>query len=285
MEIKKVGVIGGGLMGRQIGLNTAIYDYEVYLFDMIPEVREAVCAWEETYLAGRIAKGRMTEEKVAGIKERFHVVATMAEAVADADLIIEAVPEREDIKHNVLKQVGELARPDAIIATNSSFMVSSKFIEDVPNPERLCNAHYYNPALVMKFVEVVCNEKTSKDTAETMRAFMESTNKTPAVMPKEIDGFIANRILRQINNEAKWLVENGYCTYQEVDLACENGLGHPMGPFRLNDLTGVNLSYDIMKANYEKTGVKPAMYDIYKEMAEKGWYGKSTGRGFYDYSK
>ena len=283
MEIKKVGIIGGGLMGRQIGLNTAIYDYEVHLFDMKPEVRDAVREWEETYLAGRIAKGRMSEEKVAGIKARFHVVDAFEEAVSGMDLIIEAVPEIEAIKHSVMKQISDAARPDAIIATNSSYMVSSIFFPDVTNPERLCNAHYYNPALVMKFVEVVCNEKTSDDTRDTMKAFCERTGKTPAVMPKEIDGFIANRIIRQIYRESKWLVQNGYCTWKDIDVACENGLGHPMGPFRLNDLTGIDLSFDMMKATYEKTGQKPDMYDVYEEMVKQGKLGRKTGHGFYDY--
>ena len=285
MEIKKVAVIGGGLMGRQIGLNTAIYDYEVYLYDSFEKARDAVKEWEETYLAGRIAKGRMTEEKVAGIKERFHVTDSMEEAVSGADLVIEAVPEREDLKHEVFKQISQYAKPECIIATNSSYMVSSKFKADVKDPSKLCNCHYYNPALVMKFVEVVCNDETSEDTAETMRNFCVATGKTPAVMPKEIDGFIANRIIKCIYAEAKSLVENGYCTWQEIDLACENGLGHPMGPFRLNDLTGIDLSFDIMKARYEESGVKPPMYDIYEQMVKEGRLGRKTGKGFYDYEK
>ena len=285
MEIKKVAVIGGGLMGRQIGLNTAIYNYEVYLYDAFEAARAAVKDWEDTYLAGRIAKGRMTEEKVAGIRQRFHIVDTMEAAVTGADLVIEAVPEREDLKHQVLKEASLYAKPECIIATNSSFMVSSLFKEDVKDPAKLCNCHYYNPALVMKFVEVVCNDETSEDTAETMRAFCLATGKTPAVMPKEIDGFIANRILRVINNESKWLVENGYCTWEEIDLACENGLGHPMGPFRLNDLTGIDLSYQIMLNRYEESGEKPAMFDIYEQMVKEGRLGRKSGRGFYDYTE
>lgn len=285
MEIKKVAVIGGGLMGRQIALHSAIYPYEVKLFDIMPQVREAVKQWEEEYLAGRIAKGRMTEEQVAGIKSRFSVAETMEEAAADADIIIEAVLERIDVKHAVLKQISDIARKDAIIATNSSYMVSSTFKEDVVNPSRLLNVHYFNPALVMKLVEVVRGEHTSDEVFETAYNFAKSTGKTPVKVEKEIDGFLANRILTAICTEARRLVEDGYCTYQDLDTACENGLGHPMGPFRLNDLTGIDLAFDVMKRRYAETGVKPAGYDLYEKMVKEGRLGRKSGKGFYDYSK
>lgn len=285
MEIRKVAVIGGGLMGRQIALNTAIYPYEVYLTDLSAEVRDAVCKWAEDYLAGRIVKGRMSAEQVEGIKNRFHVVATMEEAVSDADLVIEAVVERMDVKHAVMKQVSDLVRPDTVIATNSSRMVSSLFIEDVTNPERLCNLHYFNPALVMKLTEVVRGEHTGDETVKAMYDFSVATGKTPVIVNKEIDGFVVNRILGAIYAEARSLVEQGYCTYEDLDLACENGLGHPMGPFRLNDLTGIDLTYDIMKRGYDKTGVKPVGFDQIKELYDKGYYGKKSGRGYYDYTK
>jgi len=103
------------------------------------------------------------------------------------------------------------------------------------------------------------------------------------LLRKEIEGFVVNRILNAINNEARWLVQEGYCTYEEVDIACENGLSHPMGPFRLNDLTGLDLTLDIMNRTYRKTGVKPNGYDLYQEKVQKGHLGKKSGKGFYDY--
>ena len=285
MEIKKVAVIGGGLMGRQIALNTAIYPYEVKLVDSDSAVLEAVRVWAEEYLAGRIAKGRMSEDQVAGIKSRFHVVTTMEEAVKDADLVIEAVVEREYVKHAVLQQAGQLAPKGAIIATNSSRMVSSRFKTDVPDPSKLVNLHYFNPALVMKLIEVVRNDETSDDTVQSMFKFSRATGKTPILVNKEIDGFVVNRILGAIYSEARWLVQEGYCSYEDLDLACENGLGHPMGPYRLNDLTGIDLTYDMMSATYERTGKKPVGYDQIKELYDQGRYGKKSGKGFYDYTK
>ena len=283
MQIKKVCVIGGGLMGRQIALNTAIYPYEVTVFDANAAVLEDLAKWEDTYLAGRIAKGRMTEEQVAGIRSRFTICATLEEAVKDADLVIEAIIERKDIKSSVFRQVSALVREDTIIATNSSRMASSMFAADVANPSRLANLHYFNPALVMKLVEVVQGEHCSDETAQTLYDFAVATGKEPIWIKKEVEGFIVNRMLQALKNEARWLVENGYCTPQEVDKACEKGLNHPMGPFRLEDFSGIDLTYNIMLRKIEETGEIPVGYELIKSYYDKGWYGKKSGRGFYEY--
>ena len=285
MQIKKVSVIGGGLMGRQIALNTAIYPYEVTLTDSNPQVLEQVKIWADEYLAGRIAKGRMTPEQVEGIRSRFAVVESLEEAIRDADLIIEAVVEREPVKRELLEKLCALVREDTILATNSSRMPSSKFADVVTNPSRLVNLHYFNPALVMKLTEVVKGEHVSDETAQAVYDFSVATGKQPILIQKEIDGFVVNRILGAIYAEVRFLVDEGYCTYEEIDLACEQGLNHPMGPYRLNDLTGIDLTFDMMQSTYQRTGEKPRCYDLYKEMVEKGWLGKKSGRGFYDYSK
>lgn len=283
MKIQRVCVIGGGLMGRQIALNTAIYNYDVTIFDANEAVLKDLAAWESSYLAGRIAKGRMTEEQVAEIRAHFTICSTLEAAVTDADLVIEAIVEREDIKRSVFKQVSALVRDDTIIATNSSRMVSSLFKDDVSHPERLANLHYFNPALVMKLVEVVKGEHTSEDVAKKLCDFGTATGKTPILIQKEIEGFVVNRILQAINDEARWLVEQGYCTYQEVDIACKNGLSHPMGPFQLTDLTGIDLAFDILERRYKNTGTKPNGYELIKDMCQQGRYGKKSGHGFYDY--
>ena len=285
MKITKITVIGGGLMGRQIALNAAIYGVDATVYDIVPDVLAKVDAWAEEYLAGRIAKGRMTEEKVAEVKKLFRTCGDLKQACEGSNCVIEAVLEREDLKHTVLKQISDVVSDDCIIATNSSYMVSSMFKDDVKNPAKLANCHFYNPALVLKFVEIVQGPHTSDETAQALYDFCTATNKTPVWMKKELPGFAANYILKALYNSAKWLVENEYLTPYEVDLACENGLGHPMGPFRLNDLTGIDLSFDMMQATYKETGEKPMMYDIYKKLVEEGKLGRKTGEGFYKYDK
>ena len=283
MKIQNICVLGGGLMGRQIGLHAAIYPYQVRIFDSNPAVLEDVARWKDQYLAGRIAKGRMTPEQVAEISGRFHICATLEDAVADADLVIEAIIEQKDIKSALFQQISRLVRPDTIIATNSSRMASSLFAPDVVNPQRLANLHFFNPALVMQLVEIVQGAHCSDETAQALYAFVESIGKTPVLLKKEVEGFVVNRILQAIKSEARWLVENGYCSPQDVDIACEKGLNHPMGPFRLEDLSGIDLTYNIMQRQMEETGEKPTGYDLIKSLYDKGCYGKKSGHGFYDY--
>lgn len=283
MEIKKVCVVGGGQMGRQIGLCAAIFGYEVTVYDSFPGVPEKVEAWKEEYLLGRIQKGRMTEAQVEETKARFSVSSDLNEAAGDADLIIEAIVEVYEAKANLFRELDAVIRPDAIVATNSSYMVSSMFKDCFRDPSRLCNAHFYNPALVMKFVEVVQGPHTAEAVGQTVFAFCKSIGKIPVLMKKEIAGFAANRITGVVNQEARYLVQNGYLTPEEVDIACEEGLKYPMGPFRLMDLTGIDLSYDLMTATYKSTGQKPDCYDLIEQMVKEGKLGRKSGHGFYDY--
>ena len=283
MEIKKICVVGGGLMGRQIALCAAIHGYDATLYDLKPEVLDAVKVWQEDYMAGRLAKGRMTEEEVAATNARFHLEASLEKAVKDVDCVIECIIEVEEVKANFFRQVNELVGEDVLLCTNSSYMVSSKFADCVTNPSRLCNMHFYNPALVMKFVEVVQGPHTSEETARAAYEFCKSIGKTPIWQKKEIAGFAGNYLIAGLAERAKYLVEHGFCTPQEVDIALEQGFNHKMGYFRMQDLTGVDLSYTLMKTRYEQTGVKPDMFDIYEQMVKENRLGRKTGHGFYDY--
>ena len=281
--IKKVCVTGGGLMGRQIAMNIAIHGYDVVLTDTSPEVCRAVWAWAEEYLAGRIAKGKMTKDEAEQSQSRFQVTERLEDAVKGAHLIIEAIIEVRDIKTAFFRALNGIAAKDAIIASNSSTMPSSLFRDCVDNPERLANLHYFNPALVMKLVEVVQGEHTSDETAQTLMEFARKTGKTPILLTKECEGFVVNRALGALKKECLRIVEEGICTPQEVDMGLELGLNHPMGIFRLNDLTGIDLYFNIMEQWYKESGEKPAGYDVYKAMVERGELGRKTGKGFYEY--
>jgi len=281
--MKKCAVIGGGAMGRQIALNTCIHGYEVAVCESFAPVRENLEAWKEEYLAGRIAKGRMTEEKVAEIKARFSVTEDLAEACKDADIVVEAIIEDKAAKTELLEKVSKLVREDTIIATNSSFMVSSTFAPVVVNPSRLANLHYFMPALVMKLVEVVKGDHTSQGTIDGLMAFARETGKTPVLVKKEEDGFVVNNVLKVIKEEAYRLVSTGVCSMEDLDTAVELGLGHPMGPYKLDDMNGIDLRYNILKRRYEETGVKSYGYDLIENLYKQGRYGKKTKHGFYDY--
>ena len=283
MEIKKICVVGGGLMGRQIALCASIHGYDATVYDLKPEVLEAVQEWEDTYLAGRIAKGRMTEEQVAEIRTRFHLCGSLEEAVKDVDCVIECIIEVQQVKADLFRQLSDLVGEDVLLCTNSSFMVSSLFADCVKNPSRLCNMHFYNPALVMEFVEVVQGPHTSEETARTAYEFCKSIGKCPIWQKKEIPGFAGNYLLVGLQERARYLVENGYCTPEEVDIALEKGFNHKMGVFRMNDLTGIDLTFTIMKRKYEETGKKCDMYDIYEKLVAENRLGRKTGHGFYDY--
>ena len=283
-DVKKVCVAGGGLMGRQIALNAAIHGFDTYLTDSVGDVLTAVEKWSGEYLAGRVAKGKLTQEQVDAAKARFHLCPELKDAAAGAQLVIEAILEDRDIKLDFYKKVGAIAPENAILASNSSWMPSSTFIECVSNPGRLANIHYFNPALAMKLIEVVRGEHTADDTVQTLMDFAVANGKTPIRVNKEIEGFVVNRVLRALRDEAFYLVDEGVCTPQEVDLGVELGLNYPMGPFRLLDLTGIDLNYLSSTTRWKETGIKPHGYDIIKEKYEKHEWGRKTGKGFYDYS-
>ena len=261
MEIKKICVVGGGLMGRQIALCASIYGFEATVYDLKPEVLDAVQQWEDEYLAGRIAKGRMTEEQVAQIRERFHLEPSLEKAVQGVDCVIEAIIEVEEVKAKFFRQLDELIDENVIVCTNSSYMVSSLFADCLKNPSRLCNMHFYNPALVMKFVEVVQGPHTSEETARAAYEFCLALDKKPIWQKKEIAGFAGNYLVAGLTQRARYLVQNGFCTPQEVDTALEYGFNHKMGIFRMNDLTGIDLAFTQMETAYQRTGEKPDMYD------------------------
>lgn len=281
--IENVVVIGAGRMGRQIAMNTAIHSYQVVLHDSAQSVLQDASNWAEDYLAGRVAKGRMTKEQIEQIKGRLSFCACLEQAIEDADLVIEAVVEVQEIKRDLLRQVSDLVREDTIIATNSSFMVSSMFVDAVSHPERMANLHFFNPALVLKLTEVVKGEHSSQSTIDALMDFSRNTGKKPVLVQKEIDGFVANRLLNACKNEALFLVENGYCTFEDIDNACKNGLGHPMGQFELMDVTGVDTTYYRMVRDIERTGKEPVGYQLIKKMFDENRLGKKTGHGFYDY--
>ena len=284
-DVKKVCVAGGGQMGRQIALNAAIHGFDTYLTDAIADVLTAVDKWSAEYLEGRVAKGKLTAEQAADAKAKFHLVPTLQEAAEGAQIVIEAILEDREVKTEFYRNLNEAAPKDCIIASNSSYMVSSLFKDLIDDPSRLANMHYFNPALAMKLVEVVKGEHTAQETADFLYDFAVANGKSPIRVNKEIRGFVVNRVLTAIRDEAYFLVEEGVCSPEDCDIGVKGGLNHPMGPFELLDLTGIDLNYLSMEDRMKAGEPKPHGYDIVKAKYEAHEWGRKTGKGFYDYSK
>lgn len=286
VELKNVCVIGAGVMGRQIALNAAAAGYQVWLCDSFPDALAPAKAWAKSFLDKSVQKEKMTREKADEALSRMECTSDVDAAIADADLIIEAIIEKEDIKRALFEKINVTAPAETIVASNSSFMPSSKFADVFKDPSRLANLHYFNPAMLMKLVEIVRGPHTSDQTVEILKQFVGSIGKTYIIVNKEIEGFVVNRLLRAVQNEAFYLLDNGIASFQDIDLGAEKGLNYPMGPFRLNDLTGLDITYLSRMEKYGKTNdPADAPPKALAERYEKGDFGKKTGRGWYDYSK
>jgi 3-hydroxybutyryl-CoA dehydrogenase len=285
-ELERVCVVGAGLMGRQIALNTAHHGLSVRLWDASPDQMRSARGWLDEYLASRIDKGRWTKEEADAARARLVFAADLSQAAQEADLAIEAVVEDLDVKRAVFAELDRLCPARAVLATNSSTFVSSLVAVATKRPAQVANLHYFNPAMVMEIVEVVRGPHTSEETVELLVEFARRTGKRPILLQKEIEGFIANRLLWAIGREACALLDGGYATFEEIDLAAEKALGHPMGPFRLMDLTGIDLAYLIRTARHRTSGRdedRPPR--CIEERYRAGDYGRKTGRGFYTYDQ
>ena len=204
-------------------------------------------------------------------------------AAGEADIVIEAIIEDLDAKRELFQRLARVTRADTILATNSSSIVSSK-LADLANPERVCNMHFFNPALVMKLVEVVGGEHTSPATVDAVVDLANRMDKTPVVVRKEIFGFIANRIVAAIFDEAIALLEAGVATVEDIDRAVTNGLGHPVGPFALLDMTGIDVNVAIKRLEARATGdPSRGPSRTLLDLEDAGRLGRKSGRGFYEY--
>ena len=285
-DVKNICVVGAGNMGHQISLLCAMHGYKTTCTDIIPEVLKKAEKFADTYLPGRVEKGKLTAEAAKKARQNISFTLDLKEAIKDADYVIEAALEILDVKRKLYADLDRLAPAHAILATNSSFIVSSRIADVTKRMDKVVNLHFFNPALVMKLVEVVKGPHVSDETAQISFDLCNKLEKVPVLIKKEVDGFLLNRIFRVITKEALWMLEMGVASMEDIDKACVYGAGHPMGPFRLNDLTGIDLSYLAAKELFLKTGDMadlPAPSVVEKYV--KGHYGEKTGKGWYDYSK
>ncbi|HOO71796.1 MAG TPA: 3-hydroxyacyl-CoA dehydrogenase family protein [Spirochaetota bacterium] len=285
-NIKKIAVIGAGNMGHQIATLCALSGFTTTCTDVNADVLNRAEKFFSSYIAGRVDKGKLTTEAARQAQSNMSFVPDMKEAVEDADYVIEAVIEVLDLKRKIFADLDRMAPKHAVLATNSSRIVSSRIADATSRPEKVINLHFFNPALVMKLVEVVNGPHCAPETAEVSFKLCEKLGKVPVMLKKEVDGFLLNRMLGALLREALWLHDMGIASFEDIDKACLYGAGHPMGPFRLMDLTGIDLEYTMRMEAFRNSGDRadlpsPGVVERYF----RGAYGEKTGEGWFDYRK
>lgn len=283
-DIKKICVIGAGSMGHQIAYSAALAGYQVSCTDISLEMLNKAQDFARTYFPQQISKGKWTQVQVDEALENTIFTPDLGKAAKDADFVIESAVEKISVKRELFAELDRITPPHAILTTNSSFIVSSKIADSTKRPDKVCNMHFFNPALMMKIVEVVQGPHTSAETAQITMDLCKKMGKNGIWLKKEIYGFVVNRFLSAIYREALYLVDMGVALPEEIDLAVINALGHPIGPFRLMDFTGNDLTYIIDMERYQETGnPKDKPSPLIAEKYARGEWGRKTKKGFYTY--
>jgi 3-hydroxybutyryl-CoA dehydrogenase len=281
-EIRKVGVIGAGTMGSGIAQVCAMAGYPVVMQDLSDAALDRARTSMLGSLARLVKKATLTEAQAAEATARI-ATATALDQLADCDIVIEAIVERLDVKAGVLKQLDGICRPDAILASNTSSISLTELAAASAHPGRVIGMHFFNPVPVMQLVEIIRALQTTDPVAEAVTDLTRAIGKTPRVS-KDSYGFIVNRLLAPQINEAINCVYEGLATPEDIDSMMKLGANHPMGPLALGDLIGLDVVLNIMETLYN--GFDDPKYrpsPLLKQMVSAGYFGRKTGKGFFDY--
>lgn len=282
MEINTFGVVGAGQMGNGITQVAAMSGVNVIMNDIADEFVERGLGTITKNLDRSVDKGKISQEEKNAVLGRIKTSIDLKD-MGSADYVVEAAVEREDLKFQIFKDLDHICNPEVILATNTSSIPIGRIAAQTGRPEKVIGMHFMNPVPVMKLVEVIRGIATSDDTFKITWELAEKFGKTPA-LANDYPGFIANRILMPMINEAVFCLYQGVGTREDIDTVMKLGMNHPMGPLTLADLIGLDTCLAIMETMYE--GFKDSKYrpcPLLRKYVEAGWLGRKTGRGFYEY--
>ena len=284
MEVKTIGVIGAGTMGRGIAYAAALGGYRTILEDVMPEMLAKGMKWIAQAVDEGVKRGKLTSEDATSATARIETVSSVEEVSREADFLIEAVPEEMELKLELYTLFDKFAKPNAVLASNTSSLSIAEMAEMTYRPELCVGMHFFNPVPQMRLIEVVRAPKTSDETIAICREVGARMGKDVVVV-KESPGFITSRVNALIGNEAFAMLEAGLASPEDIDKAVKLGLNHPMGPFEMVDLVGLDVRLRILEYLHATLGEKYRPNDLLKKLVAEGRLGRKSGRGVYDYTE
>lgn len=282
MEVKTIGVIGAGTMGRGIAYAAALGGYRTILEDVMPETLAKSLAWIREAFDEGMRRGKVDEAARDAALKRIETSSSVEDVCRQADFLIEAVPEEMELKLELFTLFDKFAKPAAVMASNTSSLSIAEMAEMTYRPELCVGMHFFNPVPKMRLIEIVRAPKTSEATMAICREVGARMGKEVVVV-KESPGFITTRVNALIGNEAFAMLEAGIASAEDIDKALKLGLNHPMGPFELVDLVGLDVRLRILEYLHATLGEKYRPSPLLRKLVQEGRLGRKTGRGVYDY--